>query len=450
MSHPEVHGVVVLARNGDRSECYQHPITYKPGTTESTPLGEVQAHLLGSYLRDVYFNPDSSSHIHGISTEIVNLKEVHVRVKVGGEGASVFDSATAVLQGLFPPNPKNSITLANETTVVAPLGGYQYVPVETVEPSNDRSLESWTDCPSFQNHVKKVLSSDSYKKAEKAAAPFLNDVRDFVFGRPTTMENIYNLWDYMSAELVHNITYAHRLPPTFIEQARGWADFRENAIFSDENANGIGNVASRTALSSIIGALQRIAFNGDPLQFMLIQSTYQPFISLFHQTEVVKQHPELAAIPDHGSALAIELRRAPPPDAREFLRFKFRNGTNEEFRTINVFGHREDIPLTEFIYRLEGSIIHSNGEWARTCGIGYSSWLSLPESVSNMTSNNKFLEGTLVLGMIFFLMMFTWFGSYLFKGYRRRRSALRLRGEETGLQTTYGAADEKASLQYRD
>lgn len=147
MSHPEVHGVVVLTRNGDRSECYQHPVTYKPSATESTPLGDVQAHQLGSYLRNVYFNPDSSSRIRGVSTEIVNLKEVHVRVKVGGEGSAVFDSATAILQGLFPPNPKNKITLANETTVVAPLGGYQYIPVETVEPSNDRSLESWTDCP---------------------------------------------------------------------------------------------------------------------------------------------------------------------------------------------------------------------------------------------------------------------------------------------------------------
>lgn len=147
MSHPEVHGVVVLARNGDRTECYHDPITQQPGPTASTPLGEVQAHQLGAYLRDVYFNPASSSRIRGIATEIVDLQEVHVRVKVGGEGASVFDSATAVLQGLFPPNEKNRITLANETTVVAPLGGYQYVPVETVEPHNDRSLESWTDCP---------------------------------------------------------------------------------------------------------------------------------------------------------------------------------------------------------------------------------------------------------------------------------------------------------------
>ena len=55
-------------------------------------------------------------------------------------------------------------------------------------------------------------------------------------------------------------------------------------------------VASRTALSSVLKALQRIAFNGDPLQLMIIETTYQPFISFFHQTDVVKSHPELAAI----------------------------------------------------------------------------------------------------------------------------------------------------------
>ena len=122
-------------------------------------------------------------------------------------------------------------------------------------------------------------------------------------------------------------------------------------------------------MSSVISALQRIAFNGDPLQFMLIETTYQPFISFFHQTDMIKGHPELQAIreyhfpmhfvcahirslADSGSALAIELRRS-PPDSREFLRFKFRNGTDEEFRTVHVFGHKEDIALTEFIYRLE-------------------------------------------------------------------------------------------------
>lgn len=122
------------------------------------------------------------------------------------------------------------------------------------------------------------MSSAKFKEVEKAAAPFFHDVRDFVFGRPTTLENMvrpsvsavvnitythafsvqreqtalisnlppaylpfFQLWDYMNTELVHNITYAHRLPPTFIEQARGLANFRENAIFSDEHMAGIGN-----------------------------------------------------------------------------------------------------------------------------------------------------------------------------------------------------------------
>lgn len=60
---------------------------------------------------------------------------------------------------------------------------------------------------------------------------------------------------------------------------------------------------------------------------------------------------------DFASALAIELRRARAPDVRDFLRFKFKNGTSEDFETIHVFGHQEDIPLTEFIYRLEVGVV---------------------------------------------------------------------------------------------
>jgi hypothetical protein len=56
---------------------------------------------------------------------------------------------------------------------------------------------------------------------------------------------------------------------------------------------------------------------------------------------------------DYASAIVIELRRGSLPDNRDFLRFKFKNGTADDFRTIHVFGHKADIPLTEFIYRVE-------------------------------------------------------------------------------------------------
>ncbi|OBZ65817.1 hypothetical protein A0H81_14126 [Grifola frondosa] len=460
MSHPEVHGVVVLARNGDRTECYQDPITYKPGSTASTPSAryvaphartqleadhnfspfQVQSHQLGTYLRETYLNSGSSSHIKGITSDLVNLNQVHVRVKVGGEGASVFDSATALLQGLFPPNPNNKILLANETTIVAPLGGYQYIPVETVEPSNDRSLEPWTDCPAFEKHVAKVQASAQFKEVAKKAQSFYGDLRDYLFGRQASLENSYNIHDYVASQLTHK-TFAHRLPPTFVEQTRGFADFRENAVFSDSQMGGI--VASRTALSSVLKALQRISFNGDPLQFMLIETTYQPFISFFHQTDVIKSRPELAAIPDFGSALAIELRRAHPPEVRDFLRFQFKNGTNEEFETIHVFGHHEDIPLTEFIYRLENSVIHSNGDWARACHAGSASgWI---ESAS---TGNTAADAVFGIAFAFLLMFGMWFATKSLLRVRRRRSQVRLNGVEDLPQSivVVERQNEKASV----
>ncbi|KAF8162285.1 histidine phosphatase superfamily [Mycena galopus ATCC 62051] len=363
-------GVVVLVRNGDRTAFEQDPKTYAPSDTDSTPLGVSDLHLLGTQLHSAYLTPGSPSFISSISTNLANTQEIKVLAKAGGEGPVVFDSAIALLQGLFPPNPYNKITLANSTVVTAPLGGYQYVPVETVEPGNDRSLESWTDCPEFQKHISAFHESEAFKAKAKEAAPFFQDVEDFVFGRPATLENIWNIYDFMNTQLIYNQTYAYRLPPTYIAQARAFADFHEDGIFSATQPNEIGNIAGRTLLHPLLDAVERIAFNDDPLKLMVIQTTYQPFISFFHQTEMVEQYPELGAIPNFGSALAIELRRGAPPDSRDFLRFKFSNGTDDpnSWRTVHAYGHGRDIPVTEFVYRIEGSAITSNKQWHQVCG----------------------------------------------------------------------------------
>ena len=88
--------------------------------------------------------------------------QILVRADGGGEGGVIFNSALSLLQGLFPATDNYNTTLANGTNVVGPLGGYQTVPstvlfpcivtmltdnpVESVEPSNDVSLEGWTSC----------------------------------------------------------------------------------------------------------------------------------------------------------------------------------------------------------------------------------------------------------------------------------------------------------------
>ena len=73
-----VEGVVVLTRNGDRQECFQHPVTYEAGQASSTPLGEVQAFKLGADLRELYFNSGSSSAIKGIASGLADLKGASV------------------------------------------------------------------------------------------------------------------------------------------------------------------------------------------------------------------------------------------------------------------------------------------------------------------------------------------------------------------------------------
>ncbi|KAF9058676.1 histidine phosphatase superfamily [Rhodocollybia butyracea] len=394
----QVLGAIVIARNGDRVEYYQNPDTYEGSPTETTALGEVESHQLGAALRSEYLTPTSPSYIDGMRTDLVDNSEIKIRVKNGGEGTVIFDSAIALLQGLFPPNPKNKIILANDTEVVAPLGGYQYVPVETVEPSNDRSLESWTDCPAFEEHIREFYASDEFKKMEEDAQPFFKSVKDFVFGRPTTLVNA--LYDFMNSQLVHNKTYAYRLPPSLHETARGLANYHENGVFSDKESGGIGNIAGRTMLQPILESLERVAFNGDPLQFMLIETGYQAFISLFHELDIVKENPDMQAIPDYASAFVIELRRGSPPDVRDFLRFRFKNGTRNSFKTVYVYGTHADIPLTEFIYKAKGGVISGNKQWAQVCGTSsFSESHSLTDKITYAVKHQTISSITLALVM---------------------------------------------------
>lgn len=421
----KVLGVIIIARNGDRYNYYQDPITYAGSDTETTALGVAESHQLGSLLRSTYLDSSSPSYVQGMRSDLVDNSEIKTRVKAGVEGTVVFDSAIALLQGLFPPNPNNKIQLANETTVVAPLGGYQYVPVETVEPGNDRSLESWTSCPAFEKHTKQFYASPEFKAKAKEARPFFAAVKDYVFGRPTTLENAWNIYDYINSELIHNKTYAHRLPPTLIEQARHYANFHEDGVFSDKDINGVGNIAGRTLLHTIITALERIAFNGDPLQFLLIETTYQPFISFFHQTGITEEHPEFKGIPNYASAIAIELRRGNPPDLRDFLRIKFKNGTAESFKDVHVFGHHSDIPLTEFIYRAEGAAITSNKQWLEICN-GNSATFG-PFSFAPENTQAAFTGAFVFVGL---LALFTAAKLVKRSRARAREARLRLPGDE--------------------
>ena len=60
-----------------------------------------------------------------MSTGLFNQSQVNILADIGDEGFVVYDSCVSLTQGLWPLTADNNITLANGSTIVAPLGGYQ-------------------------------------------------------------------------------------------------------------------------------------------------------------------------------------------------------------------------------------------------------------------------------------------------------------------------------------
>ncbi|KAI0031109.1 phosphoglycerate mutase-like protein [Vararia minispora EC-137] len=361
-------GVVLFARHGDRSEFFQDPLTYDPSETTLTPLGTVQENQLGHFLQDVYISADSSSHIDGIDFPVANVDQILVRADAAGEGATIVGSTAALLSGLFPPTSSFNITLANGTTVEGALGGFQFVPINTVDPDVDISLNSFTSCPNFDQHTLDFYNSPEFAAEATVAKPFLRAAKPFLGGRSINFTNMFNIFDFINVNDIHNATFHQELPPTFRAQAYGFANFHENGVFTDVIPDGIGNIAFRTILPSVFSALMDIANTSSPLKFALNGISYKPFISFFNLTGASVNNQPLFGIVDYASALALEVHAG---KLEPFITVRFKNGsTDSTFHpvTLNRFGaDTMRVPLDEFISTLAPDAINSTAQWCTAC-----------------------------------------------------------------------------------
>ncbi|KAJ7505571.1 phosphoglycerate mutase-like protein [Mycena galericulata] len=365
-SNDKILGVLILARHGDRQGFYQDPTTYTATTTVITPLGTQQEFQLGQELRSIYLNASSPSFISGVNGTLVNQTQIYVRADAGGELGVIYDSAVALLQGLFPGNSNYTTDLANGTIVEGALGGYQYVPIESVEPTNDVSLEGWTSCGAFDDWTTAFYNSPEFLQKSNESQAFLSQLPPYLDGRPVTLENMWNIYDFMNVQSIHNAAFAKALPPTFLAQALTLASFHEYGVFTSPQLNGIGNIAGRTILPVMLSELQSIANASNPLKLAYQSLAYKPFLSLFNMTGVAQQNPELAGIVNYAAAVALEVRE--PADGGEpVIRFNFKNGTGQEFVTYNFLGGSGDVPLSTLIDHVEPALINTTAAWCTVC-----------------------------------------------------------------------------------
>ena len=145
-------GVYIFSRHGDRT-----PKAIPPAVL--TDLGYQQVFMSGSYFRDRYVASTAKSKILGIESDIVKLSQISVSSPVDNV---LQNSAEGFLQGLYPPvgSTLSSEVLRNDTTVHAPLNGYQLIPVQTVSAGTASEDSAWLQGAS--NCANAIASSNDY------------------------------------------------------------------------------------------------------------------------------------------------------------------------------------------------------------------------------------------------------------------------------------------------
>jgi hypothetical protein len=165
----QVLGVYIFHRHGDRTSKSSNPVSL-------TPLGAKQVASSAEFFRNRYIASDASLRIANISADQAVLAQLAITAPVDNV---LQNSAGVFAQGLYPPSQSaGSQKLANGTTVEAPLGGYQYIPVNTVTSASSANSESnaWLQGSSGCSNA--VVSSNSYFLTPEYLSTF-NATKDF-------------------------------------------------------------------------------------------------------------------------------------------------------------------------------------------------------------------------------------------------------------------------------
>ena len=347
-------GIVLITRHGDRQGFYQSPTTYTASDTSLTVLGYLQEYKNGADLRSMYLTDNA---IAGLNTTVANSEQIDVIADAGGEGTVIVDSANALLQGLYPPY-NETIVLANSSTISWDRA--QLIQIETIEAEQQVWLEGWTSCNTWTQRLNAWYQSPAFQAQAKIANPFFESLSSVLGDRPATLQNAWNLFDYLNVESIHNASVA--VTPEELSQARQWADYHEAGSFSDPDPSNIGNIAGQAILPPVLSSINGIANSTSGLKLSYLAISYKPFMSLFSMWGLPS--PLNSTVVDYASAVVLEIR------TNNTMRLLFRDGVEGDFAAHALFGSAdsESYPIDDFMSRMEPYSLPDLSSWCNACG----------------------------------------------------------------------------------
>ncbi|CCG80945.1 Predicted protein [Taphrina deformans PYCC 5710] len=346
-------GVVLMTRHGDRTKFYQDPNSYTGYETHITPLGEAQTYLTGQYIRSRYIAPGAPAQISGISEDTIDLDQCTVTADAAAESNVIVISAYSMWQGMYPATAQSNVTLANGTTVVSPLSGQQYLPIQTVEFAQSPLLEAFTSCPAYTAYLAGFYNSTAYTSKSNASKPVLGKLPAVVDGRATALKDMYNVYDYINVNNIYNATYATVLAnTTTVAQANDLSNWVSYYAFSGPTNTSAGNIAGRGMMGGLITSMQTIANASTGNKIQHYSLSYKPFLSIFNMTGAAQSSPELAAV------VSDEM----------YVNMVFRNNSvaGTEVKPYKLLG-RDQVKLNDFVSAFNSSALYTTLDWCRAC-----------------------------------------------------------------------------------
>lgn len=372
-------GVYMFHRHGDRTTK-----SYQP--TLLTSLGADQVYASGQYYRDLYIASTASSKISGVSSDLAVLSQLSVTAPVDDV---LQNSAQVFLQSLYPPTTLATQTLANGTKVNAPLGGYQYIPVDAVSSaasSSNSENNAWLQAGSGCGNA--VVSSNNFFASEEYLTT-LNSTRAFYASilpvinttftaAQDTFKNAYTIFDYVHVSQIHNATIpsADLLTAETTHQLQTLADKHEFGLAYNASEP-VRAIAGSTLAGQVLTFLNSsaLAVSGTP-KFEAQFGAYATFLSFFGLADLPKVSANFTGIVDYASSIVFELvtnsTAAKPATSDLAVRFRFANGTASDAnpaRAYPLFGQDKDVlPWNDFVSGMQQFAIADTASWCKICG----------------------------------------------------------------------------------
>ncbi|KAK4198888.1 putative lysosomal acid phosphatase [Triangularia verruculosa] len=372
-----VHGVVVFSRHGDRT-------TKHYGAQQLTNLGASQNFQVGSDYRARYIEADSPHRILNISE--FNYIPSQVYASAPNQGI-LLNTATAFLQGLYPPlvdlnSEIASQTLNNGSESTSPLNGYQYVTLQGVSSNSPDAIWIKGDdgCPavteassSFETSTEFTTKLSSTKDFYKSLFPVLKSVYDIKSPSDLSYAKSYDIYDLINVARLHNASSpAQDISDDQLFQLRTLADSAEFG-YNFNASQPARSIHAQTLSAAVLNQLNKTVTSEGKLKLSLLAGSYDAFLAFFGLTDLTSVSPNFYGLPGYASTMVFELYTPetttsfPAEDALR-VRFLFKNGTTGSLDAFPLFGTKADsLSWNEFASQMSKRAIGTAEEWCSVC-----------------------------------------------------------------------------------